>query len=168
MPKAKTTPTRRYWLMKSEPQDFSFDDLLAKPSKRSGWDGVRNHQARNFMRDAMSVGDGVLFYHSSAEPPGVAGIARIARAAYPDPTQFERASEHYDPKAEKDSPTWLQVDVQAVAKLPVFVPLARLRAEAALAGMLLLQRGQRLSILPVSAEEWRAVLTLGGLKSDQV
>jgi predicted RNA-binding protein with PUA-like domain len=168
MAKPNTTPTRRYWLMKSEPQDFSFDDLLAAPSKRSGWDGVRNHQARNFMRDAMSVGDGVLFYHSSAEPPGVAGLARIARAAYPDPTQFDRRSEHFDPKAVKDAPTWLQVDLQGVARLPRFVSLAQLRAESALAGMLLLQRGQRLSILPVTTGEWRAVLALGGLKSDPV
>src|SRR5260221_3134649 len=105
MAKAKTAPKHRYWLLKSEPQDFSFDDLLAKPSKRSGWDGVRNHQARNFMRDAMSVGDGVLFYHSSAEPSGVAGVAVIARAAYPDPTQFDRRSGDLHPKAPHDRPT---------------------------------------------------------------
>ena len=168
MAKSKPAAPRRYWLLKSEPQDFSFDDLLARPGRRIGWDGVRNHQARNYMRDAMAVGDGVLFYHSSAQPPGVAGVARIARAAYPDPTQFERRSEHFDPKAKKDSPTWVQVDVEAVSQLAAFVPLAKLRADPALAGMLLLRPGQRLSILPVAPEEWRAVLALGGLARDSV
>src|SRR5215831_18931434 len=126
MTASKTSPERRHWLFKSEPADFSFDDLLRAPKKRIGWDGVRNHQVRNFMRDAMKVGDGVLFYHSSADPPGVAGVARIVRAAYPDPTQFDRRSEHFDPKAKKDAPTWLQVDVAAVAKLAEYVPLAKL------------------------------------------
>ncbi len=153
---------RRYWLMKSEPSSFSFDDLVRARKRRAAWDGVRNHRARNFMRDDMAVGDGVLFYHSSAEPPGVAGIARIARAAYPDPSQFDRRSEHYDAKSKKAAPTWLQVDVEAVAVCPAFVALERLRAEPALAGMLLLQRGQRLSILPVSEPQWRGVLTLAG------
>ncbi|HEV8111714.1 MAG TPA: EVE domain-containing protein [Planctomycetota bacterium] len=162
----KTRSARRYWLMKSEPESFSFDDLFAARKHRSGWDGVRNHQARNFMRDDMSVGDGVLFYHSSAEPPGVAGVARIARAAYPDPSQFDRRSEHFDAKSSKAAPTWLQVDVEAVAACPRFVPLAELRAEPALAGMRLLQRGQRLSILPVSEPEWRAVLALAGFAKD--
>ena len=164
----KTSTARNYWLFKSEPEDFSFDDLLARPGKRIGWDGVRNHQVRNFMRDAMKVGDGVLFYHSSADPPGVAGVARIVRAAYPDPTQFDRRSEHFDAKARKDAPTWLQVDVAAVARFPDYVPLARLRAEPALSTMLLLRRGQRLSILPVTPGEWRVVLGLGGLKRDAV
>jgi predicted RNA-binding protein with PUA-like domain len=159
----KNAPPRRCWLLKSEPQDFSFDDLLAAPQKRIAWDGVRNHQARNFLRDEMAVGDGVLFYHSSADPPGVAGIARIVRAAYPDPTQFDRGSEHFDPKARKESPTWLQVDIQAVAKLPTFVPLDTLRNRKELAGMLLLRRGQRLSVLPVAQQEWRVILELGGL-----
>jgi predicted RNA-binding protein with PUA-like domain len=168
MASSKTTTARRYWLFKSEPEDFSFDDLLGAPGKRVGWDGVRNHQVRNFMRDAMKVGDGVLFYHSSADPPGVAGVARVVRAAYPDATQFDRRSEHFDPKSKKDAPTWLQVDVAAVAKLAGYVPLARLRAEPALASMLLLRRGQRLSILPVTPGEWRVVLGLGGLKRDSV
>jgi predicted RNA-binding protein with PUA-like domain len=163
MPRKPDAAPRRFWLLKSEPQDFSFDDLLAARGRRAGWDGVRNHQARNLMRDRMQVGDGVLFYHSSAEPPGVAGIARIARAAYPDPTQFDRRSEHYDPKSRKESPTWLQVDVEAVRELPRFLPLAELRATPALSGMLLLRRGQRLSIQPVTPEEWLAVLALAGL-----
>ena len=156
-------PQRRYWLFKSEPECFSFADLARAPRRRTGWDGVRNHQARNFLRDSMRVGDGILYYHSSAEPPGVAGIARVASAAYPDPTQFDPAAEHFDPRSTRADPVWYQVDVEAVCELPRFVPLSELRARPELASMPLLQRGQRLSLMPVEPEHWRAVLALGGL-----
>ena len=160
---ARRVPSRRHWLVKSEPAVFSFQDLLLAPGRRTVWDGVRNHQARNFLRDEMAVGDLVLFYHSSAEPPGVAGIARVARAAYPDPSQFDRRSDHYDPKSRPDSPTWVQVDIEGVRELPSFVPIERMRAQSALRGMLLLRRGQRLSVLPVTPAEWSCVVRLGGL-----
>src|SRR5262245_4392895 len=138
---AGSASARRYWLLKSEPDDFSFQDLLRAPRRRTGWDGIRNHQARNLLRDEVRVGDLALFYHSGAEPPGVAGIARVVGAAEPDPTQFDRRSEHHDPKSDPARPTWLQVKVEAVVELPTFVPLARLRAESALRGMPLLRRG---------------------------
>ena len=154
---------RQYWLLKSDAETFSFEDLLAAKKKTTAWDGVRNHQAKLYLRDQMAVGDGVLFYHSSADPPGVAGVARIARAGYPDPTQFDRRSDHYDPKARKPEPTWYQVDVQAVAAMERFVPIEVLRGRKELSKMLLLQRGQRLSVMPVTPEEWRVVLELGGL-----
>lgn len=154
---------RQYWLFKSEPECFSFADLVRAPRGRTGWDGVRNHQARNFLRDSMRVGDLVLYYHSSAEPPGVAGIARVASAAYPDPTQFDPAAEHFDPRSTRAAPTWYQVDLEAVRELRRFVPLAELRARPDLAGMALLQRGQRLSLMPVEEAHWRAVVALGGL-----
>src|SRR5436190_21046965 len=149
MPSSKKA--RGYWLVKSEPDCFSFDDLWRAPRRTTGWDGVRNYQARNFLRDAMRVGDGVLYYHSGAEPPGVAGIARVASDAYPDPTQFDPAAEHFDPKSRRASPQWFQVDIQAVAKLARYVTLADLRGATALAKMLVLQRGQRLSVVPVTA-----------------
>jgi predicted RNA-binding protein with PUA-like domain len=171
-PKPKTKPKtktsgRRYWLLKSDAETFSFADLLALPKKRTGWDGVRNHQAKLYLRDEMQVGDGILFYHSSAEPSGVAGVARIARAGYPDPTQFEKGSDHFDPKSRASDPTWFQVDVQAVAAMRHFVTLEELRARPELEGMLLLRRGQRLSVLPVAPAEWKAVLALGGLDPER-
>jgi predicted RNA-binding protein with PUA-like domain len=159
---AKSRAAHGYWLVKSEPDCFSFDDLWSAPRRTTGWDGVRNYQARNFLRDAMRVGDGVLYYHSGAEPPGVAGIARVASAAYPDPTQFDPAAEHFDPKSKRDAPQWFQVDVQAVKKLARFVTLADLRGDEGLARMLVLQRGQRLSVMPVTPSEWGIVLALGG------
>ncbi len=162
MTKSKTNE-RRTWLLKTDAETFSFADLLAAKGKRTAWDGVRNHQAKLYLRDQMKVGDGVLFYHSSSDPSGVAGVARIAKAGYPDPTQFERSSDHYDPKSRASDPTWFQVDVQAVAALPRFVTLAELRSRPELRGMLLLQRGQRLSVLPVAPAEWKAILALGGL-----
>lgn len=154
---------RRYWLFKSEPESFSFDDLLRAPRRRATWDGVRNYQARNSLRDAVQVGDGVLFYHSSANPPGVAGMARVVSGASVDPTQFDPSDEHFDPKSERASPRWVQVEIEAASKLPRFVALDDLRSARALAGMLVLQRGQRLSIQPVTAPEWSTVLKLGGL-----
>jgi predicted RNA-binding protein with PUA-like domain len=167
MTKSKTNE-RRYWLLKTDAESFSFEDLLAAKGKRTAWDGVRNHQAKLYLRDQMKVGDGVLFYHSSSEPSGVAGVARIAKAGYPDPTQFDRTSHHYDPKSRASDPTWFQVDVQAVAPLSRFVTLAELRSRPELRGMLLLRRGQRLSVLPVAPAEWKAVLGLGGLDPARV
>jgi predicted RNA-binding protein with PUA-like domain len=145
----------RHWLMKTEPDVFGIDDLAKK--KRSGWDGVRNYQARNFMRDSMKTGDLILFYHSTCEGPGIAGIARVSREALPDPTQFDKKSEYYDPKSKAEAPTWMMVEVEFVQKFPQLLPLERLKTEKALAKMPLLQRGQRLSVQPVSPEEWKAV-----------
>lgn len=152
----------RYWLIKSEPEEFSFDDLWRARGRTTCWDGVRNYQARNLMRDEMRVGDGVLYYHSNAKPPGIAGLAEVAREAYPDPTQFDPADKHYDPKASPDDPPWLMVDVRAVKKLPRFVPLDELKQNRALAKMMVVQRGSRLSVQPVTAREWKAVLAMAG------
>ncbi|HNJ46243.1 MAG: EVE domain-containing protein [Rubrivivax sp.] len=150
-----TTP-RQYWLMKSEPDECSIDDALAAPGQTVPWTGVRNHQARNFMRDAMRVGDGVLFYHSSCAEPGIAGIARVASAAHADPTQFDPGSAYFDPTARPDSPRWLLVDVQALRKTRL-LGLAELRGVPALADMLVLRRGNRLSITPVTPGQWQAI-----------
>jgi predicted RNA-binding protein with PUA-like domain len=155
-------PTR-YWLFKSEPESFSFDDLWAAPKRTTCWDGVRNYQVRNFMRDDMAVGDGVLYYHSSADPTGVAGVAEVARAAYPDHSAFDPADAHYDPKSKRDDPTWLMVDVRAVKKLPHFVTLDELRAAPGLEDLQVLRRGNRLSITPVTPAEWQIIRRLGGL-----
>ena len=149
----------RYWLMKSEPQECSIDDALAAPDHTVPWTGVRNYQARNFMRDDMQVGDGVLFYHSSCPEPGIAGIARVASATRPDPTQFDPKSPYFDPKSPADQPRWLLLDVQALRKTPL-IGLAELRAVPALADMRVLQRGNRLSITPVTAAEWDRILAL--------
>jgi len=146
----------RYWLMKSEPAEFSIDDLAAAPRKTAPWFGVRNYQARNFMRDQMRVGDGVFFYHSSCEEPGIAGIAEIASNAYPDATQFERKSPYYDPKSSRDAPRWLHVDVRLVRKTRL-VGLAELRGHPELAAMRVLARGNRLSITPVEPGEWEFI-----------
>jgi predicted RNA-binding protein with PUA-like domain len=156
-----TRSTARYWLVKSEPDVFGFDDLLAAPGRTAGWDGVRNYQARNYMRDEMRVGDGVLFYHSNGDPAGVAGLAEVARAAYPDATAFDPAHDGYDPKSRPEAPVWLQVDVRAVERFARVVTLAELRAEPALAEMVVLRRGNRLSVTPVTAAEWAAVCRLG-------
>ena len=144
--------------MKSEPGECSIDDVLAAAKRTVPWTGVRNYTARNFMRDAMRVGDGVLFHHSSCEVPGIAGLAEIASAAYPDPTQFDRASDYYDPKAVRDAPRWFLVDVRALRKTRV-IGLAELRAQPALAGMQVLQRGNRLSVMPVAPAEWKYITT---------
>jgi predicted RNA-binding protein with PUA-like domain len=148
-----------HWLMKSEPGECSIDDVVRAPSHTVPWVGVRNYQARNFMRDQMRVGDGVLFYHSSCPEPGVAGICEVASAAYPDATQFDRASPYFDPKSTREAPRWLHVDVKLVRKTRL-LPLAEMRATPALATMQVLRRGNRLSITPVTAEEWRAVMQL--------
>ena len=152
----------RYWLMKSEPAEFSIDDLVAAPKQTTGWFGVRNYQARNFMRD-MQLGEQALFYHSSCPEPGVHGIVKIARLAYPDPTQFDRKSEYFDAKSTREQPRWLQVDVELVRKTRL-VSLPELRSEPALAEMIILRRGNRLSITPVTLAEWKAVLKLADAK----
>ena len=152
----------RYWLMKSEPDEVSIDDLAAAPGKTVAWFGVRNYQARNYMRDDMRLGDRVLFYHSSCAEPGVAGIAKVSRLAYPDATQFERGGKYHDPKATPDAPRWFNVDVTLVRKTRL-VPLAELRAHPELASLTILQRGNRLSITPVTAAEYACIeqLALG-------
>ena len=164
VPPRQPAPGRRYWLVKSEPDCFAFEDLMRAPRRTTGWDGVRNFQARNFMRDEMQVGDGVLYYHSSAAPPAIAGIAEVARAAYPDPTQFDPASEYFDPKASDDAPIWMQVDIRAVAPLPRPLALDELRRVDGLERMELLRKGSRLSVQPVRPEEWAAVLAVAGLR----
>ena len=142
--------------MKSEPSEASIDDLARAPAQTVPWTGVRNYQARNFMRDEMRVGDGVLFYHSSCPQPGIAGIAEVASAAYPDATQFDPKSPYFDPKATPDAPRWVNVDVKLCARERL-IGLAELRAEPELAQMRVLQRGNRLSITPVTSAEWRIV-----------
>lgn len=146
----------RYWLMKSEPGEVSIDDALAAPNQTVAWTGVRNYQARNFMRDAMTVGDGVLFYHSSCAEPGIAGLAEVASTAYPDETQFDPASPYFDPKATRETPRWMLVDVRIRHKTQL-LPLSELRQTPELADMLVLQKGSRLSITPVTAGEWKFI-----------
>jgi predicted RNA-binding protein with PUA-like domain len=148
-----------YWLMKSEPNEFSIDDLARVG--REPWSGVRNYQARNYMRDGMRIGDGVLFYHSNCAVPGVVGVARVASQAYPDPTQFDATSDYHDPKSPADAPRWLLVDIGFERKLGRTISLDELREQAAKLGeFALLQRGNRLSVLPVSAAQWRHILKL--------
>ena len=151
---------RRYWLMKSEPDVFSIGDLRQSKGQTSYWDGVRNYQARNFLRDEIAVGDGVLFYHSSAEPPGIAGEAVVVRTGYPDPTAFDPKDHHYDPKSDRARPTWYVVDVKYVRACRSLIALSRLRTVPALKSMLLLKRGMRLSVQPVSANHWRAIMAM--------
>jgi predicted RNA-binding protein with PUA-like domain len=151
----------KYWLMKSEPDVFSFEDLKKRPKKTEPWNGVRNYQARNFMRDEMSEGDLILFYHSSCDVPGVAGIAKVASKAYPDSTQFDSKSEYFDPKATKESPRWFLIDVTHEMDLDHHVSLEDLKQEKSLAEMRLLQRGNRLSILPVTREEFLHIKKMG-------
>ena len=148
----------RYWLMKSEPDEFSIDALARAPRRASAWFGVRNYQARNFMRDQMQMGDQVLFYHSSCPEPGIAGLAEICANAYPDETQFDRNSKYYDAKATRDHPRWVSVDVKFVRKTKL-LGLAELREHRQLAGMRLLARGNRLSITPVDPDEWKFITT---------
>ena len=150
-----------YWLMKSEPAECSIDDLARAPQHTVPWVGVRNYQARNFMRDAMTPGDGVLFYHSSCAEPGIAGLAEVAGTAYPDATQFDPSSPYFDPKAQPDRPRWLHVDVRLVRQTRL-LSLREMRERAELASMLVLKPGNRLSITPVSPAEWQAVQALLG------
>ena len=146
----------RYWLMKSEPADVSVDDLANYPNQTVAWYGVRNYQARNFMRDQMRVGDGVLFYHSNCREPGIAGIARVSSSAYPDATQFDRNNKYFDAKATREQPRWFNVDVQLDRKIAL-IPLDELRRHPQLQRMRTLQRGNRLSITPVDPAEWEFI-----------
>jgi predicted RNA-binding protein with PUA-like domain len=155
-------PTPQYWLMKSEPAEASIDDLARAPRQTLPWTGVRNYQARNFMRDQMRPGDGVLFYHSSCPQPGVAGLARVVGKPYPDPTQFDGDSKYFDPKATREAPRWMLVDVKLATRTRL-LSLAEIRQAPELATMRVLQRGNRLSITPVTAAEWRAVLARLGV-----
>lgn len=143
-----------YWLMKSEPNEFSIDDLKRRPDKTEPWDGVRNYQARNFMRDEMKKGDQVFFYHSNCEVPGIVGIARVVREGYPDHTAFDPKDKHYDPKSDPDNPRWFMVDVKFVRKFEDTISLQQLKEYKSLAGMRLLQKGNRLSVMPVTKKEW--------------
>lgn len=152
---------RKYWLMKSEPSVFSIDDLAKSPSQTTCWDGVRNYQARNFMR-SMAAGDQVLFYHSNADPPEVVGVAEVVKTAYADPTQFEKKHKHYDPGSDPSNPRWEMVDIKYVRKFLRPVTLDQLRKEIRLKGMVLLQKGSRLSVQPVSPLEWGHILRLAG------
>jgi len=149
----------RHWLVKSEPDVYSFGDLMADRDRTTEWHGVRNYQARNLLRE-MKKGDAVLFYHSSCEPPHVAGVARVAREAYPDPSAWDPRSEYHDPGATKDDPRWYMVDVQGVEALPAIVTLPELKSNPRLAAMKLVQKGQRLSVQPVTAEEYAEVLRM--------
>jgi len=151
----------RYWLMKSEPDEFSIDDLAKAPKQTTPWFGVRNYQARNFMRDEMRVGDRAFFYHSSCPEPGIVGIVEIARLAYPDATQFDPKSQYYDAKSTREAPRWVNVDVRLVKKTRL-VGVPELRATRGLEDMVTLRRGNRLSITPVTAAEWKIVEKLSG------
>ncbi len=153
----------QHWLVKSEPESFSFDDLMRSPGRTTGWDGVRNYQARNFMRDGMRRGDRVLFYHSNAKPPAVVGVCEVVGEARVDPTQLDPKDHHFDAASDPAEPRWLLVDLRAVEALPQPVGLPDLRANPRLAGLPLLQRGQRLSVLPVEPRHYAEILRMGGL-----
>lgn len=152
-----------YWLMKTEPGTFSWDDLKKSPRKTTMWEGVRNYQARNLLRDQIKKGDMVLFYHSNANPPGVVGTAKVVKEGYPDPTQFDRKSKYYDPRSDPEKPRWFVVDIKMDRALKRAVTLPELRETKGLEKMVLLRKGSRLSVQPVSAKEWKVVLGAGGL-----
>ncbi|MGZ4999749.1 MAG: EVE domain-containing protein [Methylomonas sp.] len=150
----------KYWLMKSEPEAFSIDDLRSRPQQTEHWDGVRNYQARNMMRDEMKVGDQVFFYHSNCEEPGIVGIAEVIREGYPDFTAFDPEDKHFDPKSNPEKPTWFMVDVRFVRKLSRTISLRELKLKTQLSDLALLRRGNRLSIMPVAAQDWDFILGL--------
>lgn len=151
--------SKKYWLLKSEPDCFSFSDLMNAPNRTTCWDGVRNYQARNFLRDELKAGDQVLYYHSGGPSPHIAGLAEVVREGYPDSTAFDPAADHFDPKSSPDDPTWFMVDIQAKEPLPRPLPLSQLREIPALQDMVLLQRS-RLSVQPVTPQEWQAIIKL--------
>ena len=157
---ARTAGERRYWLVKSEPDVFSFDDLLAAPKKTTSWDSVRNTGARNFLRDGMKKGDLVFYYHSNATPSAIVGVCKVVREGYPDHTAFDASHDYFDPKSDPETPTWFMVDVQAVKKLAQPVALPDIKAESALSEMALVRVG-RLSVVPVTEDEWETVLRMG-------
>lgn len=149
----------KYWLMKSDPDSYGWPDLLSQKNKTDHWDGVRNYQARNYMKE-MTVGDKILFYHSQLKPPHIIGVAAVAREAYPDHTQFDPSDKHYDPKSSKDDPRWFMVDIRAESAFDPPITLPELKETAGLEEMVLLRRGSRLSIQPVTAKEWKIVTSL--------
>jgi predicted RNA-binding protein with PUA-like domain len=151
---------RGYWLFKSEPRCYSFDDLMSEPDRRGRWDGIRSYQARNFIRDRMAIGDGVLFYHSSCAEPGIVGTAQVCSEASIDPTQFDKSSDGYDPKSKRSDPTWWLVEIEAIEKFRAVLALSRMRKLPELETMPVLRRGNRLSITPVTKKEWDAVLRI--------
>jgi len=159
---AATKRKRRYWLFKSEPDAYGFDQFVR--DKRTFWHGVRNYQARNLLRDEIKVGDGVLFYHSNAKPMAVVGIAKVVKSGYPDHTAFDSKSDYYDPKSDPQSPSWYMVDIGCVGAMKAPITRDELKAEPKLSSMMLLQRGSRLSVQPVTGEEWRRILEMGGQK----
>lgn len=150
----------KYWLMKSEPSEFSIDDLKKMPKQTEHWDGVRNYQARNFMRDEMKKGDQVFFYHSNCAEPGIVGIAEVVREGYPDFTAWDPKDKHYDPKTDPDNPRWMMVDIKFVRKFDTTITLEALKDNPALEDMRLIQRGNRLSVMPVEKTEWKAILKM--------
>ncbi|MEZ6144562.1 MAG: EVE domain-containing protein [Planctomycetaceae bacterium] len=164
MGSGKAKQTGRFWLLKSEPGCYSIDDLAAESGQTTFWDGVRNYQARNFLRDDFRVGDRAFFYHSNAKPMAVVGTVSISRAAYPDPTAFDKTQQHYDPKSDPDDPTWFVVDVTLLQKFPEPVTRDQLKDCGELANMVLMQKGSRLSVQPVTLQEWKAVHKLAGVK----
>ena len=149
-----------YWLMKSEPEAYSIDDLIQQPQQTDYWDGVRNYQARNMLRDAMKKDDLAFFYHSNCKVPGIVGIMKIVHQGYPDDTQFDPKSKYYDIKAVPDKPRWYRVDVKFIEKFPAIIPLTDLKANPALSQMPLVQKGNRLSIMPVTEVQWHAILAM--------
>ncbi|MDQ7063815.1 MAG: EVE domain-containing protein [candidate division KSB1 bacterium] len=157
----------RYWLFKTEPNTYSWDDLKSEPDKTACWDGVRNYQARNFMRDEIKIGDRVLFYHSVVKPQSIMGIARVVREAYPDHTAWDPESPYFDPKASPDNPRWVMVDIRYERDFEPPITLDELRSTPGLETMLLLKRGMRLSIQPVTENEWKIILALRGMNPDE-
>lgn len=155
---------RNYWLFKSEETCYSIRDLASEKKQTTFWDGVRNYQARNYLRDSVKLGDGVLFYHSNSDPLAIAGIAKVVKTAYPDHTAFDKSEGHYDPKSDPDNPTWFMVDIQLVQAFPEPLLRTELQKSSKLKEMVLLQRGSRLSIQPVTAAEWAEVHKLAGVK----
>lgn len=161
--KKSNSPARKYWLFKSEPEAYSIADLAKEPTKTTFWDGVRNYQARNFLRDSIQLGDRVFFYHSNAEPMAIVGTVEVVKTGYPDHTAFDPQDHHYDPKSNPDQPTWFMVDVRLLQVFPKLVTREELKECADLREMMLLRPGSRLSIQPVTAAEWRAVHRLAGV-----
>ena len=162
--KSNSTESRKYWLFKSEPDSFSIRDLAKAPKKTTFWDGVRNYQARNFLRDSVQLGDRVLFYHSNSDPLEIAGTAEVVKTGYPDHTAFDPDDHHYDPKSKQEAPTWYMVDIRLLQVFPKSVTREDLQQSSGTSGMQVLKRGMRLSIQPVTAAEWRAVHELAGVR----
>ncbi|MEO5589101.1 MAG: EVE domain-containing protein [Gemmatimonadaceae bacterium] len=154
---------KNYWLLKTEPGSFSIGDLMNAPGRKTAWDGVRNYQARNMMRDLMKPGDLVFVYHSSTDPTGIAGVAEVVKGGYPDPTAFDPEDSHFDPKSREDEPTWYMVEIKGLKQLPEIITLQDLKKTKGLEGMVLVQKGSRLSVQPVTAAEWHVISSLAGI-----